>query len=165
MFALLIQLPAANHYDTITVLELVGVLLLFILSTATGLEKVYGWFTGGVKKKDAAVEQRFAAIEEKQRLHSAEQLNQHNTLHEYERERERLAGGFRAEITALQKSVLALEAMPGRVNTLEAKLDNLTTQITDLKTGQHQLKQEMREDMRLNKNEVLDAIKGLRPNP
>lgn len=162
MFALLLQLLPAHHYDAATVLELVGVLLLFIISAATGLEKVYGWLTGGAKKKEAAVAERFATLEEKQRLHSVEQLNQHNTLHEYERERERLASGFRSEITALQKSVVALEAMPGRVNTLEAKLDNLTTQITDLKTGQHQLKQEMREDMRVNKNEVLDAIKNLR---
>lgn len=112
-----------------------------------------------------ALEKRFGSIEDKHKLTATEVLNQHNTLHEYERKRAELTGEFRGSIGQLQDKVHALESMPGRVTSLETKLDNLVTQISDLKEGQRTLKQELREDMRGNKGEILAAIKDLKTHP
>lgn len=131
-----------------------------LLERVTELEQTNGQFVDR-----EALEKRFSAIEDRQKLAASEMLNQHNTLHEYERERERLAGEFRSNISQLKKDVHALEAMPGRVTSLETKLDNLVTQISDLKEGQRTLKQELREDMRGNKGEILAAIKDLKTHP
>lgn len=111
-----------------------------------------------------ALEKRFGDMEGKHKLVAAEVANQHNTLHEYERKRTELTGEFRSRITTVEDKVHSLETMPGRVTSLETKLDNLVTQIGDLKQGQRDLKNELREDMKGNKGEILQAIRELKPN-
>ena len=164
-------------------LKVVGIVMLWIIASASSLEKIWLWFTGGSKKKEEAVnarfaeleaangqfvdkealEKRFVAIEDKQKMQGAEVVNQHNTLMEYERKRSELTGEFRGAITQLQKEGRALEPLPGQVADLKAKFEAITNQITDLKTGVRELKQEMRDDMKNNKGEILEAIKSLKP--
>jgi len=156
--------------------------LLWIVSSAGNLEKVTAWFTAGRRQREAevkarldalelangqfmdknAIAERFEAIEGKYKLQAAELMNQHNTLHEYERTRTELKGEFRGSIDTLREKVHGLETMPGRVDKMESKLDNLTLQINDIKQGQRDLKAEIREDMRNNKGEILQAIKSIK---
>ncbi|GGG34294.1 hypothetical protein [Hymenobacter glacieicola] len=58
--------------------------------------------------------------------------------------------------------ITMLQSMPSRVQSLETKLDNLTTQISDLKQGQQLLRKELREDMHRDKSEIIDAIRNIR---
>lgn len=172
----------ATQVDFMATLKVIGIVMLWAIASAGSLEKIWLWFTGGSKRKEDALnnrldemqaaigqfvdkdalEKRFGAIDSKQQLHAAEQVNQHNTLMEYERKRTELSGEFRAGISQLQEKVHLLEAVPGRVDKLESKLDNLTNQIGDLKSGQRDLRNELREDMRSNKGEILEAIKSIR---
>ena len=154
-------LQAGLHWPTL------GTVLLWLLASAAALEKVYGWIFGGTGRRLAqleatvaqftsreALEKRFADLENRHKIVAADVANQHNTLHEYERERERLKGVFDGAIKQLQKDMTALEPMPGRVANLEAKFDTLNERIGSLKEGQ----QEMKENMKDTKREILDAI-------
>ncbi len=104
-------------------------------------------------------EARLADIEKRHALVAVEVANQYNTQHEYERERERLKGQFEGWIKQLQKDVTALEPVPGKVFNLEAKFDTLNERITNLREGLG----EVRETMKDNKKEIIDAIKQIKP--
>ena len=156
--------------------------ILWIVQSAGNLEKVGAWLTAGRRAREAkvaerldalesangqfmdknAIQERFEGLEAKHKLVAAEVANQHNTLHEYERERERLLNELRNNYNQLRRDVNLLEPMPTRVQTVENKLDSLTQQLKELKEGQREMKQEMREDMKTNKGEILQAIKDLR---
>lgn len=172
----------STQYTLLNYIEIIVVVLIGLVGCAAGIERVIGWFTGGQKAREAAVdaklkelaasvgefvdrealEKRFSGIENKQQLTSAEVVNQHNTLMEYERKRTELTGEFRSGIETMREKIHNLETVPGRVGQLEAKLDNLTSQINDLKTGQRDLRNELREDMKNNKGEIIDAIKAMK---
>jgi len=179
-----LQMPnaALSATQVATALAVLVFVLLWIVSSASNLEKVIAWFTAGRRQREAALSERlsaleaasaqimdiealrerFEAAESKHKLLAAEVMNQHNTLHEYERTRVELKGEFRASIETLREKVHGLETMPGRVDKMESKLDNLTLQINDIKQGQRDLKAEIREDMRSNKSEILQAIKNIK---
>lgn len=180
LFTLLLE--ATPHVDFMATLKVVGIVMLWIIASASSLEKIWLWFTGGARKKDEAInnrfeevesaigqfvdkealEKRFISIEGKQTMQGAEVVNQHNTLMEYERKRAELTGEFRSSIAQLQKDGRALEPLPGQVADLKAKFEALTAQISDIKSGQRELKQELRDDMKNNKGEILEAIKALK---
>jgi len=131
-----------------------------VLSRLAELEASSGQFVDR-----EALEKRFAGIEDKHKLTAAEVLNQHNTLHEYERARERLTGEFRSAIAQLQKDSRVMEPLPGQVADLKAKFEALSAQIGDIKTDMRANKLELKEDMKNNKVDILTAIRDLKINP
>ncbi len=159
-----------------------GVLILWIISNAGSLEKIYSWLTAGARKKDEAIdkrfedmaaelatlvqdakvfvdadtlEKRFSGHDKKLELHGAALANQENINHENTRERERIKGEVMGQLQSIHKDMLLLEPMPNRVISLETKYESLKADMNRLQEGQ----QEIKSDMRANKQEIKEGMK------
>ena len=118
------------------------------------LEKAQGAFVD-----EEVLEKRFATIESKHALVAVELINQRNTLHEAARADDRFKAETENQMKQLQRDAHLLQPVPGRVQNLEAKFDQLTERIATIRDGLT----ELRDGQKENKKEILDAIKQARP--